>query len=92
MFYVTDAASNGDMTQVMAELRKELDDLRSNSVPRSEYDSLVSEVRHLREGITKLEKLSGVLMNDIDEGTKERRGMQVEIDRVKKLSMLPSGS
>ena len=59
-------------------------------MPRTQYEALEKEVIHLRESTSKLEKLTTVLMNDIDEGAKERRSMQVEIDRVRKLSMLPS--
>ena len=70
---------------MIEELRQEIEHLRANTVPRSEYESLKTEMQTLKETVTKLNKHSMVLMNDIDEGTKARLNMQVEIDRVKKL-------
>ena len=62
---------------------------RTPTVSLEQHEALQREVTSLREAVHKLEQLATVLMNDIDEGAKERRSMQVEIDRIRKLALLP---
>lgn len=73
------------------ELRKEIEHLKANTVPKRKFEELQSEYTALKDSVAQLKtnfnKKLIDLMTEIDEEKKIRLNMQVEIDRVKKLAM-----
>ena len=84
---------SGDVVSSSAidELRKEIELLKTTTVPKRKFDELQSEYTTLKDSVAQLKtsfnKKLLDLMTEIDEEKKIRLNMQVEIDRVKKLAM-----
>ena len=83
----------GDLVSsgVIDELRREIEQLKTTTVPKRKFDELHSEYTALKDSVAQLKtsfnKKLLDLMTEIDEEKKIRLNMQVEIDRVKKLAM-----
>ncbi|ELT97110.1 hypothetical protein CAPTEDRAFT_160605 [Capitella teleta] len=73
------------------QLKREIEQLKTNMVPKAQYDELLTEVKTLTEQMGNLKSLFQKrmldLMNEVDEEKKVRLNMQVEIDRIKKLTL-----
>lgn len=80
-----------DHSGAVEELRREMEHLKANTVPKRKFDELQSEYTALKDSVAQLKATFNKklldLMTEIDEEKKIRLNMQVEIDRVKKLAM-----
>ena len=84
-------AGDAVSSAVIDELRREIEQLKTTTVPKRKFDELHSEYTALKDSVAQLKtsfnKKLLDLMTEIDEEKKIRLNMQVEIDRVKKLAM-----
>ncbi|XP_064604055.1 SH3 domain-containing kinase-binding protein 1-like isoform X2 [Liolophura sinensis] len=80
---------SGASSAVVDELRKEIRDLKANTVSKAAYNDLKSELDKLRKDMEAMKSAFGKkfvdLMNEVDEEKKTRLNTQVEIDRIKRL-------
>ncbi|XP_003738765.1 uncharacterized protein LOC100905170, partial [Galendromus occidentalis] len=73
------------------ELRAEVKRLREHSVSKEEFNNLVSQMKTLQETMESnrahYSKMVRDLMAEVDEEKKQRMTLQVEIDRLKKITV-----
>ncbi|OQR72130.1 hypothetical protein BIW11_10570 [Tropilaelaps mercedesae] len=73
------------------ELRVEVKKLRESSVSREEYSNLLAQMKQLQETMeanrAHYSKMVRELMTEVDEEKKQRMNLQVEIDRLKKITV-----
>lgn len=84
----TFSASSGLLAMV-EELKKEIRELKSNSVSKAAYDELKTENNKLRQDFetfkTSCSRKIRDLINEVDDEKKIRLSTEVEVKRIKKL-------
>ena len=75
---------------LVEELQHEVEQLKATSVSMERYEALLQEVSQLREEFASLKSKMNAriteLMDEVDEEKKTRYTMQVEIERIRKLT------